>query len=90
MFQKLLLKSLTNFLLLLLFCFICYLAAPQPTLGHCQGGSVINPMFITTLYLFRPEAHWEPRNEVGSESLAEHLVGFEPGPSSFPYIKFMT
>ena len=27
--------------------FICYLAAPQQTLGHCQGGSLTNPILIT-------------------------------------------
>ena len=32
------------------FCFFwfnCYLAAPQPTLGHCQRDSLTNPMLIT-------------------------------------------
>ena len=27
--------------------FNCYLAAPRPTLGHSQGGSLTNPMLIT-------------------------------------------
>ena len=27
--------------------FNCQLAAPRPTLGHCRGGSLINPMLIT-------------------------------------------
>ena len=26
----------------------CYLAVPQPTLGHSQGDSFTNPMLITT------------------------------------------
>ena len=29
------------------FLFNCYLAAQQPTLGHCQGDSLTNPMLIT-------------------------------------------
>ena len=29
--------------------------------------------------VFQPEYHWEPRNDVGSLSPAERLVGFEPG-----------
>ena len=28
----------------------CYLAAPQPTLGHSQGNSLTNPMLITAFY----------------------------------------
>ena len=28
-------------------------------------------MFTTAFYLFRPEGHWEPRNEVGSQNLPE-------------------
>ena len=26
--------------------FNCYLAAPQPSLGHCQGSSLTDPMLI--------------------------------------------
>ena len=37
-----------------------YLAAPQATFGHSQGGSLTNPMPITAFYLFQPEGHWEP------------------------------
>ena len=29
------------------FFFICYLAASRPTLSHCQGDSLTNPMLIT-------------------------------------------
>lgn len=57
------------------FCFFnCYLDAPQPTLGHCQGGSLIHPMFIIAFLPIRSEG-----NEVGSLSPAERIVGFEPG-----------
>ena len=34
-------------------------------------------MLITCVLHIQPESHWEPRNEVGSLSPAEHLVGFE-------------
>ena len=65
------------------FFFNCYLAAPQPTLGHSQGDSLTNLMLITAFVHIRPEGHWEPRNKVGSLSLAEHLAGFEPGAFQF-------
>ena len=61
------------------FFFNCYLADPQPTLGHSQGDSLTNPMLIAAFYLIRPEGHREPRNEVGSLSPAERLAGFESG-----------
>ena len=66
-----------------LFFFNCYLAVPRPTLGHSQGDSLTNPMLITAFLHVRPEGHWEPRNEVGSLSPAECLVGFEPGTFRF-------
>ena len=34
-----------------LFSFNCYLTAQRPNLDHCQGGSLINPMFITVFFL---------------------------------------
>ena len=37
-------------------------------------------MLITVLH-FRPKGNWEPRNEVGSLSLDEHLVGLNREPS---------
>ena len=38
------------------FFFNCYLAVPQPTLGHSQGDSFTNPMLITAfLYMFDPK-----------------------------------
>ena len=33
-----------------LFSFNCYLTAQRPNLDHCQGGSLINPMFITVFF----------------------------------------
>ena len=32
--------------------FICYLAAPWPTLGHYRGDSLTHPMLITVYYIF--------------------------------------
>ena len=34
--------------------FNCYLAAPQPPLGHSQGDNLTIQMLITTLKLFLP------------------------------------
>ena len=66
-----------------LFFFTCYLAVPRPALGHSQGDSLTNLMFITAFVYIPPEGHREPRNEVGSLSPAERLVGFEPGTFRF-------
>ena len=58
--------------------FNCSLAALQPNLGHCREGSLTNPMLITVFFiLVQPEGDQESCSEVGSESLAEHLVGFK-------------
>ena len=40
-----------------MFFFNCYLAAPRPTLGHYQGGSLTHPMLITAFLYTRPEGH---------------------------------
>ena len=55
-----------------------YLAVPWPTLGHSREDSLTNSILITVFVQFRPEGHWEPRNEVGS-LLVGGLVGFESG-----------
>ena len=55
------------------------MAAPRPTCGHYQGGSLIHSMLITCVLHIPPEGYREPRSEVGSLWPAEHLVGFEPG-----------
>ena len=60
-----------------------YLAAPRPTSGNYLGDSLTHPMLITAFLHIRPEAHREPRSEVGSLSLAERLAGFEPGTFQF-------
>ena len=48
-----------------------------PTASDYWGGSLNQPMLITCVLHIQPESHWEPRNEVGSLSPVEHLVGFE-------------
>ena len=63
--------------------FNCYLAVPRPTLDHSQGDNLPNPMLITAFVHVWPESHREPRNEVGSLSLPEHLAGFELGTFRF-------
>ena len=40
-------------------------------------------MLIIAFQLIWPEGHMEPRNDVGSLSPTEHLVGFEPGTFGF-------
>ena len=59
--------------------FNCYLAAPQPTLGHYWGGSLTHLMLITCVLHIRPKSHQESCSEVGSLSPAKYLVGFELG-----------
>ena len=43
--------------------------------GQSHQLDVNNCMFDS---LIQSKSHMEPRNEVGSQSLAKHLVGFEP------------
>ena len=62
------------------FFFNCYLAVPQPTLGHSQGDSLSNPMLIIAFIHIRPERHQGPRNEVGSLSPTECLAGLNREP----------
>ena len=49
--------------------FICYLAVPQPTLGHYQGESLSHSMFIAAFHLFLTQRSpgssqrgWFPKN----------------------------
>ena len=51
-------------------------------MGQSQGDSLTNPMLITAFYHFEPEGHREPRNEVGSLSPAERLIGLNREHSS--------
>ena len=50
-------------------------AVQWPTLGHSLRDNLINPLVITAFVQFRPEGHWDPRNEFGSLSSAEGQVG---------------
>ena len=45
--------------------FNCYLAAPQPALGHYRECSLTHVNHCVFLH-FRPDVHQQPRNEVGS------------------------
>ena len=65
------------------FSFNCYLAVPQPTLGHSQEDSLTNPMLITVFVQVWPKGHQESCNQVGSLSPAESLADFEPGTFQF-------
>ena len=58
-----------------------YWAASWPTLEHYPRDNLAHPILITELLQFWPEGCLEPHNEVGSLSLAEHLVGFDWEPS---------
>lgn len=60
-----------------------YLVAPRPTLDHCEGDSLTQPMLITKLFKFRPESYREPLSMVGSLSPMERLGGIEPGTFRF-------
>ena len=58
--------------------FNCYLAAPQPTLGHYQGYSLNHLILITVLFTFRTKGYCEPHNKVGYLSPTNCLVWFKP------------
>ena len=70
------------------FFFICYLAASRPTLSHCQGDSLTNPMLITELMILISTQR-SPRvsYEVGSQSPAMNLEEF--GPGTFRFLTFL-
>ena len=65
----------------LAFFFICYLAAPWPTLGNIwgRGGSLTDPMLITAFVKFFSKGHWEYRYEVGLLSPDQNPMGFDAG-----------
>ena len=64
--------------------FSCYLAVPRPTFDHYRGHSLTQPMLIVAFYLhFQIKGHREHRNEIGSLSPYEGLVGFEPATFHF-------
>ena len=49
----------------------CYLAAQQPTLGHCWKGSLTKPMLMTAFATFLPGGHQEPCSPVNSSFTIE-------------------
>ena len=51
--------------------------------GPLSRGQPQSPDVNHCILHFRPEGHREPRNKVGSLSLAERLVGIEPGTFQF-------
>lgn len=51
------------------------MAAPRPTLGNWQGGSLNDPILITAFYLISAEGYQEPRNEFGCQSPVERISG---------------
>ena len=51
--------------------------------GPLSRGQPHSPDVNYCVLHFQPEGHQEPHSEVGSLSLAEHLVGFEPGTLRF-------
>ena len=73
-------EELSNTVFFVLF-FNCYLAIPQPTLGHSQGDSLTNLMLITAFCTYLTQRSLGA--SVGSLSLAECLAGFEPGTFQF-------
>ena len=74
--------KVTELLIFLVF-FNCYLTVRWPSFGHSQGDSFTNPMLITAFVQVWPKGHREPRNEVGSLSSTDRLLGFEPGTFRF-------
>ena len=43
-------------------------------------------MLIVTPFQVRPESHWEPRNEVGSQNLTECISGIRAGKLILPLL----
>ena len=62
----------------------CNLTAPWPTLCHCWGDSLTNPMLITAYYSCLT---WRSLgalySKIGSQRSAKHLVAFELGSFQF-------
>ena len=65
------------------FFFQLLFGCPTANFGPLSRGQPHSPDVNHCVLHFRPEGHWEPRSEVGSVSLAERLVGFEPGTFRF-------
>ena len=61
----------------------CNLTAPWPTLCHCWGDSLNNPMLITAYYCLTWRSLGALYNKVGSQSLAKLVMGFGLGSFQF-------
>ena len=79
-----------TYIYIYIYIFNCYLAAPQPTLGHYRGSSLTQLMLITFVLHIRPEGHHEVNNEVGSLRLPQRLVGVELGTFQFWIYQYWT
>ena len=49
------------------------MAAPQLTMGHCQGVDVTNPMFIFAFTYFHLKVTGSLLTKVGTQNLVEYL-----------------
>ena len=65
---------------LIMYFFNCYLAVPQPTLGHSCGNSLTNWMLITSFVQFQPGGHQEPHiflhADIHCRNLATETITF--------------
>ena len=68
-----------NYFVNFFFFFKLLFGCPTANFGPLSRGQPHSPDVNHCVLHFRPEGHREPRNEVGSLSPAERLVGFEPG-----------
>ena len=75
--------SIHLFMFLFIFFFYLLFGCPTANFGPLSRGQPHSPDVNHCVLHFRPEGHREPRNEVGSLSPAERLVGFEPGTFRF-------
>ena len=69
----------------ILFCFLffnCYLAAPRPTFGHCQGGSLFNPTLITAFTYFDPKVNGSLVTRLGHKARTSTYWGLNWKPSN--------
>ena len=65
------------------FIFLTSIWLPYGQLWAIIEGQPHSPDVNHCVLHFRPEGHWEPRNEVEPLSPAERLVDFEPGTVQF-------
>ena len=67
---------------------MCYLAAPQPTLGHSWGDSLTPPLLISVFFvIFDLKVTGSVVMRLTFQARLGHLVGFKPGTLQF-YLAF--